>query len=121
MKNYDLTPKEKIGWRKGVKFITPLIRWFQSSKSPGEVLESPMYFFNKYFTDDLYQMMGEFTNLYAIQNHQKLILTTTQELKTFVGIHIPVLMGNLHYPRLRFYWDSKRSVRIPIVADNVPK
>ena len=57
-------------------------------------------------------MIVKSTNLYAIQNHQKFTLTTTQELKTFVGIHI--LMGNLHYPRVQFYWDSKHSVRIPI-------
>jgi hypothetical protein len=29
-----------------------------------------------------------------------------------------ILIGNLHYPRLQFYWDAK--LCIPMIADHMP-
>ncbi|KAG5883264.1 hypothetical protein JTB14_024239 [Gonioctena quinquepunctata] len=60
--------------------------------------------------------MVENTNLHALQNEVKFAPTKVEEMKTFVGIHI--LMGNLHYPRISFYWDSQ--LEIPQISRAMP-
>jgi hypothetical protein len=74
-------------------------------------LTAPL-FFSEYFTDELLNIMAEETNLFAVQNNSVFRATTPEEMRTFVGIHI--LMGNLHYPKVRFYWNQKLS--IPIIS-----
>ncbi|XP_050295773.1 piggyBac transposable element-derived protein 3-like [Anthonomus grandis grandis] len=65
--------------------------------------------------NDIFQPMMEYTNLYAVQQQTRFVPTTVEELKTFVGIHI--IMGNLHYPRIKFYWDHK--LQIPLISNNM--
>lgn len=113
MKNNDLTTKKDIAWKKNVTYLTPPIMWHQRGIEEHVQLESPLAFFSRYFTDELFEDMTKFTNIYAIQQHSKFKRTTMGELKNFIGIHI--MMGNLHYPRVRFYWDT--NLRIPRIAD----
>jgi hypothetical protein len=58
------------------------------------------------------------TNKYAAQEHQKFRPTDIQEMRTFLGIHI--IMGNLHYSRIKCYWDTKHVIQISIIANNMP-
>ncbi|KAJ8950055.1 hypothetical protein NQ314_008061 [Rhamnusium bicolor] len=77
-------------------------------------LESPLNFFEKYFTKDSFEL--ENTNLYAVQRNSRFVPTTLQEMTTFVGIHI--VMGNCHYPRIKCYWQPQ--LCIPVVANSMP-
>lgn len=60
--------------------------------------------------------MAEMTNLYAVHCQTRFAPTHVEELKAFVGKHI--IMGNLHYPRVRFYWDKQ--LYVPQIAHNMP-
>lgn len=60
--------------------------------------------------------MAENTNLFAVQNTTRFTPTNANELKTFVGIHI--LMGNLHYPRIHFYWTPQ--LRVQQISESMP-
>lgn len=113
----ELTQKKDIIWRKNVQYLTPNIKWFQPTTVQPVDLESPLYFFRQYFTDELFHLMVENTNLYAVQEHAKFTPTSQAELETFTALHI--LMGNLNYPRVRCYWENK--LRIPMVADAMPR
>lgn len=61
--------------------------------------------------------MAQYSNLYAAQQLQRFAPTDIHEMKNMVAIHI--LMRNLHYPRIRCYWSTKHSIRIPIIAHNM--
>lgn len=115
MREHDLTPKDRIGWRNVLQYITPNFLWHQEKISPDDELETPVNFFGKYFTPDVFEDMATYTNIYAVNQHSRFIPTTTEEMKVFVGIHIA--MGNMRYPRVRCYWDTK--LRIPLIADNM--
>ena len=114
--NNNLTTKKEIKWRTNLQYITPEFQWYKQEKLPCVDLESPYQFFCKYFTDGLFERMATFTNLYAVQKQIRFSCTNSEEMKTFVGIH--VLMGNLHYPRIKCYWNPK--LRISHIADNMP-
>lgn len=115
LKNHSLTEKSNISWKKIDNFVTPQINWHADIDSATE-LQSPAYFFGLYFTDSLFELMAEKTNLFTVQNCTRFSPTNVDEMKTFVGIHI--LMGNLHYPRIRFYWDSQ--LRISQISEAMP-
>ena len=103
--------KKDIRWKTNIFSVTRNVESHEDHKPAAidfESPQSPYSFFCKYFTDDFYQAMVDFTNLYAVQQGKRFVLTTTEEIKIFVGIH--VLMGNLHYPRIKFYWDSKLKI-----------
>lgn len=115
--NNELTFKKNICWRKNIRYITPKIIWYKPKKDEVTELESPLHFFRQYFTPDLISSMVEHTNLYAVQQFMKCPPTTIDEMETFIGMHI--LMGNLHYPRVRCYWEKR--LRVPIIADAMPR
>lgn len=105
MKKHDLTEKRKVTCREDVKYITPTtIQWAQKGQSNLTHLKSPVDYFYKYFDDTLFDTMVTYTNLYYLQN-TRFENTNIKELKKIVGIHI--IMGNLSYPRIQLYWDSK--------------
>ena len=81
-------------------------------------VETPIVNFKRYFMEELFCSMAEFTNLYAVQNNvARFPPTNAEEMKIFVGLHL--LMGNLHYARVRCYWEP--SLRIPHIADAMPR
>ncbi|KAG5880105.1 hypothetical protein JTB14_011608 [Gonioctena quinquepunctata] len=116
MKNNELTMKADISWRTGLTYFAPEIKWHADFIPEIVDLKSPLYFFSQYFTQELFEIMAENTNLYAVQQATRFLHTTVEEMKTFVGIHI--LMGNLHYPRIKCYWNSK--LQIPNIANSMP-
>lgn len=67
----QLTRKKDIVWRKNVTYQTPNINWYHPITPQIVELESRLYFFRKYFTDDLFNIMAYNTNLYAVQQHAK--------------------------------------------------
>lgn len=115
MQDNDLTPKNDITWRKNVTYQTPHVEWYQKRNEHLDQIESPLVIFSRYFTNEMFDDMSMYTNMYHIQNNTRFETTDSQEIKTFVGIHI--IMGNLHYPRTRLYWNSK--LFIPIISENM--
>lgn len=117
LKDNDLTAKQDIFWRKGLTYYTP--NFPNHREDPPNVIqmESPVAFFAKYFTDDLYNRMVQCTNLYAVQNNNIFSPTYTEEMKTFVGMHI--LIGNISYPRLKCYWQP--NLKIPFICESMPQ
>lgn len=115
-KENDLTEKKDIVWMKNVTYQSPNIKWRKENyaNAAGE-LESPMHFFQKYFTKELFQLMVDNTNLYATQKQSKFLSTSIGEMMTFVGIH--VVMGNCHFPRIKCYWAPQ--LNIPIVSQQM--
>ncbi|KAI4464016.1 transposase is4 [Holotrichia oblita] len=113
--NNGLTRKEDIVWRRNVTYITPKIKWYAKKPENEVSLESPLQFFENYFHENVYTTMAECTNLYAVQQQVRFEPTVAAEMKVFVGVHI--MMGNLHYPRVRNYWEARFS--IPLIAANM--
>lgn len=113
--NNGLTRKEDIVWRRNVTYITPKIKWYAKQPENEVSLESPLQFFENYFHENVYTTMAECTNLYAVQQQVRFEPTVAAEMKVFVGVHI--MMGNLHYPRVRNYWEARFS--IPLIAANM--
>jgi len=57
----------------------------------------------KYFTEEAFNGMAMYTNIYAEQKlTNKWVQTTSAEMKVFVGIHL--MMGVLNLPRM--YWQK---------------
>lgn len=87
----------------------------EQSDCPGEI-QSPLYYFSKYFDDSDFENMSFFTNLYAVQkNTNNFKPTNIQEMKEFVAIHL--MMGVLKFPRIRMYWEN--NTRIHIIANTM--
>lgn len=116
LKKYGLTGKKDIKWRQGLTYITPSFPHYEEKTPDSVELESPFMFFSKYFTNDLLTRMVEYTNLYAVQKSNVFAPTNIEEMKTFTGIH--VMMGNLHYPRIKCYWEPK--IGISLIYENMP-
>ncbi|KAE9528797.1 hypothetical protein AGLY_012372 [Aphis glycines] len=87
----------------------------EQSDCPDEI-QSPLYYFSKYFDDSDFENISFFTNLYAVQKHRNNFKpTNTQEMKKFVSIH---LMGVLKFPRtIR----ANRFCNPPFVSDEIMK
>lgn len=102
------TSKEKIKWKKDCSFESPPIQWFEPPLPEIESLPQPIDYFQRYVTSDIIESMATMTNLYAVQNNVRFISTEPQEIEKFLGMTIA--MGNLQYPRVRLYWDTKLGI-----------
>lgn len=80
--------------------------------TPAPELRSPTEYFSDYFDDDFYENMALCTNLYYLRKTGKVLNTTKQEIKKFVGIHL--IMGILSYPRLAMYW--RHNIKIEMIV-----
>ncbi|KAI4465947.1 transposase is4 [Holotrichia oblita] len=115
-KTNGLTRKEDIVWLGNIEYQTRPVTFCTPTVTEVIDLPSPYSFFQKYIHDNIFQQMIDKTNLYATEeNIYKFPATNIDEIKTFIGVHI--IMGNLQYPRVRMYWDSK--ISIPLVHDNI--
>lgn len=110
--------KKNIFW-KNVPF-TPPIFTIQSDLNPPVLTNilNPIDYFIKYFSNDDFENMAKYTNIYAAQNNLKNFKnTSTHEMKTMIAIHM--LFGVLKYPRVRMYWE--KNFRVPLIADNMTR
>lgn len=115
--DHDLTEKSKVKWIKNAEYQTRTINWHTPNPPDAIDLQSPVDFFTKYISDNLFQEMAEMTNLYAVQKGiGRWTPTRLEEIKKFMGIHI--VMGNLQFPRARMYWQS--NIGIPLIKDAMP-
>ncbi|XP_060840869.1 piggyBac transposable element-derived protein 3-like [Rhopalosiphum padi] len=108
--------KKNMKWEQK-PFTPPKINLneIEQSDCPDEI-QSPLYYFSKYFDDSDFENMSFFTNLYGVQkNTNNFKPTNTQEMKEFVAIHL--MMGVLKFPRIRMYWEN--NTRIHIIANTM--
>ena len=78
----------------------------------GRELWTPLRYFEQYFSDDIWNLIAEQTNIRALQDNQKPLQTNAKEIKQFVGAHI--ITGCMKLPRLRMYY--RRGLRVPTVT-----
>lgn len=72
----------------------------------------------QYFSDDIFEKMAYYTNLYAIQKGvTRFKPTDMYKMKRLIGIHI--IMGNLKYPRVRLYW--QKHFEVNLIAQNMTR
>lgn len=65
---------------------------------------SPIEYFTRYFSEEVFIEMATYTNIYAVQqNKSNYIPTTASEMKIFVGIR--TMLRILSFPRARMYWN----------------
>lgn len=108
------TAKElRFKWRKkhfsrrDARFTGPVI-------TTNEEVKSPVGYFTKYFTKDIFELISAQTNLYSVQKSGTSVKCTCSEIRKLFGAHI--IMGTLSFPRLRMYWEPH--TRIPLIADH---
>lgn len=66
-------------------------------------LQTPMEFFNFFFTSEILEMIAKETNRCALQeNINSTFYTTTAEIRHYIGIMI--YMSVYHYPNIDSYW-----------------
>ncbi|CAM1306240.1 Uncharacterised protein r2_g1597 [Pycnogonum litorale] len=78
---------------------------------------SPIEMFTSLFPETLIKDICYQTNLYAMQQGKEGFNLTPPELKIFLGINI--VMTYIKYARIRQYWSSQRSIRLPLIADHM--
>ena len=80
----------------------------------------PIDAFKMLFTQQLFELIWEQTNVYGQQKHgTKWIPVTISEIISWIGLNI--LMGYHKLPSYRDYWSSNSNFNVPIVSNNVKK
>lgn len=98
-------------WKK-VDITNPPLPEYQHT--PPQYVDTPQYYFNKFFTHQLIKHITYQTNLYATQKDVATTFSTTDdEILTFIAILL--YMGVVECPSLDDYWAMK--TRVPQVAD----
>lgn len=82
-------------------------------QSPIPENKCPYDYFTDFFSEDLFDEICQYTNMYAMQSTGRSINLTVEELRNFISIK--VIMGIVSMPSYLDYWSSK--TRYPLVAD----
>lgn len=110
-------PKSKTFWK--TKKIDP--KTIPDDELPkisdGEPL-CPLEYFEKFLSDNFWELVAEQSNLYSVQKKCKSIKTCLKEIKVFVGIHL--IMGVMKIPQARMYWAKRTSV-VPLICENMKR
>lgn len=81
-------------------------------------IPSPLHYFNRYFSDNDFEQMALYTNMYAHQNTSSWKKNTDKyEIRTFIALHI--LTGCLNFARLSMYWDT--FIGLNVFINNMPR
>ena len=116
--SYNCTEKSSISYRRGqeqfqkdaIEFIT------EDSPENDDVEHNPLFFFQKYFPEELFERAATYTNMYVQQKDVRSFkVTDSDEIQKLFGLHI--LMGSLKLPRIRLYWSS--DVNIGLVTNTM--
>lgn len=81
-------------------------------------IPSPLHYFNRYFSDNDFEQMALYTNMYAHQNISSWKKNTDKyEIRRFIALHI--LTGCLNFARLSMYWDT--FIGLNVFINNMPR
>lgn len=78
-------------------------------------LRSPGDYFGDFFSDDIFALIVEQTNLYSVQKTGVSINTNVPEMKTFIGIEL--IMGIVRMPAYTDYWMNE--LRFPLISEKM--
>lgn len=72
---------------------------------------SPYEYFKHYVPDELFNLMSDSTNMYAMQSgNLSFKPTSAGEIRTLIGLHLA--MGVLNMPRIAMYWEAGMDIGI---------
>lgn len=78
---------------------------------------SPLEYFKLFFTEDIFSLISEQSNFYFLQKYGKILNSSQEEYKKFIGIWLQ--MGIVQMPPMRL--SSSRECRYPPVADIISR
>ena len=88
-----------------------------SFSDPPERELTALQYFKMFLNDETIDLITNQTNLYSTKKTCSSINVRSDEISTFIGMH--VLMGIINYPSYTSYWS--RQLRSPQVADAMPQ
>ncbi|KAL4142153.1 hypothetical protein QTP88_004670 [Uroleucon formosanum] len=105
--NLKLTEKKDIKWQRSpfpnLNLNLQPIDDIQPEVIGSDMIDPPIKYFSKYYSDVDFQLMVQYTNMYALQKGKTWKNTDIKEIKIFIGLHI--IMGCTKFPRIRMYWN----------------
>lgn len=105
--------KVEIKWTK--KNIAPSNVYGHYNPEIGSTCQQPLEYFSKYFTEQIFEELAEFTNRYVLQRDGTVLATTKEDIEIFLGMLMQ--MSVLKYHRVRMYWQT--ATKIPAIADSM--
>ncbi|XP_065568964.1 piggyBac transposable element-derived protein 1-like [Artemia franciscana] len=109
-----LKVQEKFGWRK-VEIKKVDLSWKGEPRQVPGILETPLKYFQKFFDDELLELIVEQSNLFALQTEGCNLCLTVEELKVFMSIIL--LLGVIKVPYYRMHWEA--ATRYPKISDKM--
>ncbi|XP_025192570.1 uncharacterized protein LOC112592641 [Melanaphis sacchari] len=103
--NLKLTEKKDIKWQRSpfpnLNLNLQPIDDIQPEVIGSDMIDPPIKYFSKYYSDVDFQLMVQYTNMYALQKGKTWKNTDIKEIKIFIGLHI--IMGCTNFPRIRMF------------------
>jgi len=93
--------------------------WRTANSSIQSSDESPTTLFEKFFTNDVYQLICEETIRYAASKGRHNFSLTVDEVKGYIAILL--LSGYVPLPRRSMFWESKEDCHNTVAADIMPR
>lgn len=113
-----LAPEKNLEWSSDTTWFENLKLTFNEEPTICQT-EDEFDSFNKFFDNDMFELIVEQTNLYAKQKESKnWTPTSTDEIKAFVGMLI--VMGIHVLPSIDSYWSTDPILRVDFIADVMP-
>nr|XP_037291023.1 piggyBac transposable element-derived protein 3-like [Rhipicephalus microplus] len=109
----DNVPKN-FQWKKKVYGPSSDIDFSGHNECPPEAVETctPYTHFLRYGPESIFRVIAEHTNQYSVKTTLHNVNTTATEMRKLFGMHI--LMGVVHLPRVRLYWNPM--IKVPLIS-----
>uniref|UniRef100_A0A3B1ICF6 PiggyBac transposable element-derived protein domain-containing protein n=1 Tax=Astyanax mexicanus TaxID=7994 RepID=A0A3B1ICF6_ASTMX len=105
-----VTRKEEIKWRHR-PFTTLIDTSFENPPIHEDHPMRPYEYFKRYIPDEIFSLMADNTNVYALQSATRCFKPTSSgEIKTLIGLHLA--MGVMKMPRVSMYWEAGMDIGI---------
>ncbi|KAL3193667.1 hypothetical protein MRX96_017009 [Rhipicephalus microplus] len=107
----DNVPKNFL-WKKKVYAPPSDIDFSGPNECPPEADETcaPYTYFSRYVPESIFRVITENTNQYSVKTTLHNVNTTATEMRKLFCMHI--LMGVVHLPRVRLYWNPMMKVSL---------
>jgi hypothetical protein len=81
-----ITDKKDIQWRRKIFIPNPIV--LQEQLQEKHAISTPISYFKKYFTAELFGDYSKMTNVYALQNNVVFKPTDVMEMRQLFGLHM---------------------------------
>ena len=107
--------KTKYTWRKK-DFVAPQDQ-FQGEivepTDPTGITETPLLYFKRFVTQEMIELIVDYTNRYSVQKQGKCVNTSVKEIQQVLGMYFK--MALVEMPSIRMYWEKE--TRYPPVTE----